>query len=397
MSHTTLVRKAVNTRVSSIDVLRGLVMIIMALDHTRDFLHKNAMFYNPVDLETTTPFLFFTRFITHFCAPSFVFLAGISAYLSGQKKTKQELSIFLLTRGFWLIFLELTILNLAIWFDVTFSTFQLQVMWAIGVSMLVLSAMVFLPKKVILVVGLLLVFGHNALDGISFKAGSSLDLWWSVLHIPKVIPLTGSTKLLIMYPVLPWIGIMALGYCFGEVYHQSFDPEQRRRILLKLSLTALSLFLLLRLLNNFGDAATWSVQATWLFTVMSFLNVTKYPPSLLYTLITLGFGLLFLYVVDGKRYKWTNYLTVYGRVPLFYYLLHFYVIHVISVVSLFLAGTSWIDINFQNGTGGIMPNQGLSLFQTYLIWLVVVLGFYPLCKWYDQFKSSKKSKIWSYL
>ncbi|PSR53290.1 hypothetical protein AHMF7605_06970 [Adhaeribacter arboris] len=397
MSTTTLVRKAVNTRVSSIDVLRGLVMIIMALDHTRDYLHINAMFYNPVDLETTTPFLFFTRFITHFCAPSFVFLSGISAYLSGQKKTRQELSIFLLTRGFWLLFLELSVLNFAFWFDVTFSIIQLQVMWAIGISMLVLSSLIYLPKKVILGIGLILVFGHNALDGITFPAGTLLDFIWSILHQPKLIALTNSTKLIIMYPVLPWIGIMALGYCVGELYRNSFDPEQRRRILLKTGLLALGVFFLLRLVNIYGDSALWSVQATALFTIISFLNVTKYPPSLLYALMTLGVGLLILYAIDGKRSKWTNYLTTYGQVPLFYYVLHFFLIHLISVASLLLAGNSWAQINFQNGTGGIMPNQGLPLFATYLIWLIVVLSFYPMCHWYYSFKSTKKSKIWSYL
>ncbi|MEO6285390.1 MAG: heparan-alpha-glucosaminide N-acetyltransferase domain-containing protein [Dyadobacter sp.] len=386
-----------NPRVSSIDVLRGLVMVLMALDHTREFLHKDALLYQPTDLELTTPELFFTRWITHFCAPAFVFLAGTAAYLSGRKKTPRQLSSFLLTRGLWLIFLEITVINFSFWFDITFMTIELQVIWAIGVSMVVLSGLLVLPKQLILGIGLCIVFGHNLLDSFSITESGLSSLGWLLLHQRQIVPLTAHFQLSVLYPVLPWVGIMALGYCFGELYSHGFRTEQRKKMLFWLGMAALVGFVALRIANGYGDPVRWTMQKKTLYSVMSFLNVSKYPASLSYVLVTLGATLLVLRWLEGKHARGLNFLAVYGRVPLFYYVLHFYLIHLLSVGYLLGTGVPWPEINFQNGLGGVEPGQGLSLEMTYLAWILVVLTFYPLCFLYNRFKSQKRSRIWSYL
>ncbi len=393
----TLPLTAMKTRVSSIDVLRGLVMVIMALDHTRDFLHTDGFFRDPLDLATTTPILYFTRWITHFCAPTFAFLAGTSAFLSGQKKTKRELSTFLLTRGLWLVLLEITIVNFSFWFDVTFSFILLQIIWAIGMSMIILSGIIFLPKRAILIIGLAILFGHNLLDGVSFENRSVQQFLWSLLHQRNFIPVTPHFNLMVAYPVLPWIGIIALGYCFGELYGGSFGREKRKKWLLFLGVGAVVGFVIIRAVNIYGDPSRWSTQPSGLYTMFSFLNTTKYPPSLLYTLMTLGPGMLFLYWIEEKRSWLLDFFRVYGRVPLFYYVTHFYIIHTLAVISLLLSGIPWSAINFQNGTGGTVKGVGLSLGMMYVVWLLVVLSLYPWCKWYAGFKRGQQSRVWSYL
>ncbi len=385
------------TRVGSIDVLRGLVMVLMALDHARGYLHLNALYYQATDLATTTPGLFFTRWITHFCAPTFVFLAGTSAYLSGRKKTLPQLSKFLLTRGLWLLILEITVINFAFWFDITFSTIVFQVIWAIGCSMVVLSGLVWVGPRWVLGLGVAIVIGHNLLDPVTFREGTPAHVVWSVLHQPAVISLWEPVKLWVMYPVLPWIGVMCLGYAFGQVYSEKISAELRKRHLGRLGWGAIAGFLLLRGINTYGDPAAWSVQKEMLFTLMAFVNTTKYPPSLLYLLMTLGPALLLLHALEGKQTKVMRFFRVYGQVPLFYYILHFYVLHTLSVLSLLAAGIAWQVLDFQQHPAGIPPGKGLPLGIVHLLWLLVVLLFYPLCRWYHRFRSRQTSPFWRYL
>jgi uncharacterized membrane protein len=386
------VEAASTVRISTIDVLRGLVMIIMALDHTRDFFHVNAFNYDPTDMATTTPPLFFTRWITHYCAPVFVFLAGTAAYLSGRRKSRRELSTFLFTRGLWLVVLELTVINFSMWFDPTFSFMVLQVIWAIGVSMVVLSGLVYLPWRWLLAIGLGIMAGHNAFDSVTFAEGTSAYYLWTLLHQSRMLSV-GNMTLFALYPVLPWIGVMVTGYCFGRLYSSEVTPEQRKRWLLWLGGGAVVGFIVLRYLNVYGNLTPWEVQKDGLFTFMSFLNTTKYPPSLLYLLMTLGPGLLLLYVFERRPARWMNVVKVYGQVPLFYYILHFFLIHTLSVLSNLV-----IDAQRGAGAGPATPAEyGYSLGGVYVVWLVVVLALYPLCRWYAGFKKSRQSRIWSYL
>ncbi len=283
----------IKKRIQSIDLLRGLVIIVMALDHTRDYFHTDAMVFSPTDLTQTTVPLFFTRWITHFCAPVFMFLAGTSAFLIRQGKTKKELSYFLLTRGLWLVFLELTIVNFGWTFNIHFPFFVLGVIWALGVSMIVLCVLVYLPYSAILGIGILLVGGHNLLDKIHIPGNTFKSFLWSLLHDPtwgkgsdQVI--FKGHSVIVDYSVLPWIGVIALGYCFGYLYKPDVDASTRRKRLLMLGSASVLLFILLRALNVYGDPHPWLTQKSSAFTILSFLKVTKYPPSLQFILLTLG-------------------------------------------------------------------------------------------------------------
>ena len=392
--------KIKSPRIESIDVLRGVVMIIMALDHVRDYFHYGSFFIDPTDLETTTPFLFFTRFITHNCAPVFVFLAGTSAYLYGSKKTKPELFKFLFTRGVWLIFLELVV-NTFIWsFDITYSFLILQVIWAIGFSMICLSFLIFLPKKLILFIGIVLIAGHNVLDDIVMQGTSFKSVVWYILHQQQVIPAGPFPLVGFMYPVIPWIGLMALGYCFGTLYQSGFDPIIRKKWLLGLSFSAAILFFILRGINVYGDLVPWTIQKNTTYTILSFFNVTKYPPSLVYLLITIGPALLFLLIIENIKNKITNFLLVFGRVPLFYYFLHVFVIHVFAIIGILIFGGDWHNMIL---TADVFANAklidyGYSLFVVYMVWIGIILLLYPLCKKYMLYKLNNKQKWWlSYL
>ena len=283
-------------RIESIDVLRGVVMVIMALDHVRDYFHYGAFFVDPTNLETTTPALFFTRFITHYCAPVFVFLAGTSAFLYGRKKTKPELFKFLFSRGIWLIFLEIVVNNLIWTFDFSFSLQIFQVIWAIGFSMICLSFLIYLPKKIILIIGIILIAGHNLLDGFVMQGQSFQDIVWYALHQEQILTFCSNKLILLHYPLIPWIGLMALGYLFGTFYQKDFDVMVRGKWLLIMGFGALILFFVLRGLNVYGDLVPWAIQDTSTKTILSLFNVTKYPPSLLYLCITMGPAFIFLYV-----------------------------------------------------------------------------------------------------
>jgi uncharacterized membrane protein len=383
------------SRVSSIDLLRGIVMIIMALDHTRDFFHADSFYFEPTDLEKTTPILFFTRWITHFCAPVFVFLAGTGAFLSGQRKTKKELSFFLFTRGLWLIFLEIFIVGFGWGFNIRYPFTGLAIIWALGVSMIVLAALIHLPIKVIFAIGILIVFGHNLLDNIHYD-----NFLWAVLHETKVFRLNENHLLRVTYPILPWIGIMALGYCFGVLYRKTVSQETRKKWLLWIGFSAIVLFTVLRYINVYGDPSPWTEQSSAAFTVLSFLNTSKYPPSLIYILMTLGPAMILLAFTENASTRWAKPIIHIGRVPMFYYLLHIYLIHLVAMLAAEFSGYDWRDMIFERRAwlDPQLKGYGFSLFTTYLVWIGIVLFLYPLCKRYDKYKTNHKEKWWlSYL
>lgn len=380
--------------------MRGLVMVIMALDHARDFFYVGGYATDPTNLTATTPALFFTRWITHFCAPTFVFLAGTSIFLNLQKKTKKEMSGFLLSRGLWLIVLELVVVRFAIVFNFYYDVIFFQVIWVIGASMVCMAGLIHLHYKTILIIGLLIVFGHNITDAFRLQPGDSLFAVWTVLRQSGFVPLTESNTLFVIYPLVPWLGIMVLGFGLGKLYTGEYTKEDRRKLLLVLGSSAIALFVILRFINIYGDPAPWSVQENGVFTLLSFINTTKYPVSLLYTLITLGPVLIILALMEGINASILKPLNVFGRVPMFYYVLHFSLIHLISLL-LFMNKTgkslSEIDFHFSQSFGGITTEGGYSLGITYLLWFAVVIFLYPICAWYNRYKSTHRHWWLSYI
>ena len=386
-------------RVQSIDILRGIVMVIMALDHVRDFFFRadvgnaSAVATDPTNMATTTPALFFTRWITHFCAPVFVFLSGTSAFLVGQKKSKAALSAFLITRGFWLVFVELFIITLGWTFDPLYHLFILQVIWAIGVSMIILGLVVYLPVQVVMLLGGIIVVGHNLLDkypawAAELKGSTFTDLAYFGQF--SIHPLAAHRAFIIVYSFLPWTGIMMLGYGFGRVYSSSFSEERRRKLLLMMGLILILLFLVLRYTNIYGDPLPWSRQARGpVFTFLSFLNANKYPPSLIFVLMTLGPAMVLLAYLEKVRNRFSAIMNVYGRVPMFYYIIHFFIIHSLLVILFFVTGHGSKDIVSPNNPFLFRPSDlGFGLPGVYMVWLFVVIVLYPLCKRYDRYKST---------
>lgn len=387
-------------RINSVDLLRGLIMVIMALDHTRDFFHSTAWNRNPLDLSITTPYLFFTRWITHFCAPTFVFLSGVSIYLQSFRKTKKELSAFLIKRGLWLILLELTLVNFSFSFDIYFTTITLQVIWAIGISMFILGLIIRLPYQALLVIGLVIVFGHNLMDYVEQRPNQQLPFVWDLIHRASFHPVGKSHFIGILYPFLPWTGVMILGYCCGKLFSKDVDPTYRRKMLVGLGLMIIGFFIIVRATNIYGDPAKWSTRNNFLFSILSFINTTKYPPSLLFLCMTIGPGLIFLALTEGIQNRLTRIITVYGRVPLFYFVVHFYILHTVSMLLFFTRGhTLQEGLNAPKGfpVNFIIPGDGYRLTIVYLIWIGIVLVMYPLCKWYGDYKASKKKWWLSYL
>jgi uncharacterized membrane protein len=385
------------SRVQSIDLLRGVVIIIMALDHVRDYFHAAHFLFNPTDITQTSPALFFTRWITHFCAPAFVFLAGTSAFFVGQRRSKKEITRFLLTRGLWLMFLEVTVVNFAWFFNPEFPFFRLSVIWALGVSMIALSVLIHLPKKVILAAGLIILFGHNLLDNIHVEGNSFKAFLWAEIHEQKHFTFLGRI-IRTGYPVLAWIGIMALGYCFGELYKKEVKPGIRKKSLLIIGISAMLLFIVIRAVNVYGDPSPWSAYNEPQITLISFLNLTKYPPSLLYTLMTLGPALIFLTLAEKPLGKIGNAITRFGRVPMFFYILHIYLIHALAMLAISFTGRSWKDMIMVGHENPHLKGYGFSLWVVYLVWAIVIIALYPLCKWYDRYKQNHKEKWWlSYL
>ncbi len=380
-------------RVSSIDFLRGLVMIIMALDHVRDLVHITATAQNPLDFATTTPSLFMTRWITHLCAPTFVFLSGTSAYLSFKNQNNlEENRRFLLTRGIWLIFLNFTVVNFGIFFDVKFSVLFSQVIAAIGFGQIILAMMLKIQPRTVGLIGLAIIFGHNLFQNVSFEQSSTLNVIWSVLMKVNFYQITPNFAYLTAYPYIPWTGIMLAGFGFGTFFN--LPEDKRQQLFLKIGLGALALFIVLRAFNLYGDPNPWSVQQNYVFTFLSFINVTKQAPSLLYVLITLGISMLLLSVFEKVKNKFTDVISVYGKVPLFYYLLHWYLIHIVAIGIFLSQGYSFSALQFSGFNFGHPQNGGLELLATYLAWIGIVVTLYPVCHWFWQYKSQNKDKVW---
>lgn len=388
-------------RVASIDLLRGIVMVLMALDHVRDYFNADNFLFEPNDMAKTNVAIFFTRWITHFSAPVFMFLAGTSAFLVGERKTKKQLSFFLLTRGLWLIVLELTLINLAWSFNPHFPMLRLQVIWALGLCMVFLSVIIYLPKQIILITGLAILFFHNMLDNIHATGNTFADFLWAELHERKRF-IFGRLTVATGYPFLSWLGIMCLGYCFGQLYAKGTEVAKRKKYLLAIGIAATLLFVVMRSINIYGDKEPWQVQHSFSMTVCSFLNPTKYPPSLLYTLMTLGPAIIFLALAEKPLGWFGKQILHIGRVPLFFYILHLYLIHLLATIALVLSGREWTEfilpLNANSKDAPWLAGYGFSLWATYLWWVLIVLMLYPLCKWYDQYKQTHKEKWWlSYL
>jgi uncharacterized membrane protein len=383
-------------RISSIDVVRGIVMVIMALDHVRDFFHADATVFDPTDMIKTHPILFFTRWVTHFCAPTFVFLSGVSARLGLQRKTKNELALYLLTRGAWLIIVEQTLFRFGFSFSLQYDLLIFLVLWAIGGSMIILAALVYLQPRMVLIIGLILIFGHNAFDSIQLTPGdTAYGVWVFLMQNGFVPPAT-----VVPYALIPWLGILLAGYGTGTLYTREFDSQQRRKILLKTGIAALALFVVIRAINIYGDLAPWAVQKNTIFTIMSFMNITKYPVSLLFTLVTLGPVLIVLSWLEKSSSKILERVSVFGRVPLFYYIGHFTLIHTVALVLyLIISGTSFSQLNFSlmQTQGGIPRGFGYTLEWAYVAWIGTVLIMFPLCTWYDRYKRTHQSWWLSYL
>lgn len=370
-------------------------MIIMALDHTRDFFHSGAFTGDPLDLKTTTPLLFVTRWITHFCAPVFVFLSGISAYLQRPRKTRSALSRFLITRGIWLIAAELLIITFGITFSLGYHLLILQVIWAIGISMVLLGLLIWLPFPAILALGMAIVFGHNLLDGWEAGHKSGFPFWYDLLHRSAVHPITPDRSLMIVYPFLPWTGLMVLGYCAGRIF--SLTAAERKKYLMLAGVIVTALFLVLRGWNIYGDPVPWTAQSSFLDSVFAFVDTRKYPPSLLYLCMTIGPSLIVLSLLEGVRNRLSEGVSVYGRVPFFYYILHFYLIHAVSATFYFLRGHSYSEGAESVPFRFISAGEGYGLGVVYLVWVFIVLSLFPLCKWYSRYKLEKKRWWTSYL
>jgi len=392
-------------RLAGIDLLRGLVMVIMLLDHTRDYVHEDVYTNDPLDPATSTPWLYVTRWITHLCAPTFVLLAGTSTGIQALRGvSRPALTRFLWTRGLWLVCLELTVVRLLVWFNWDLSLLaQLQVIWAIGCSMLVLSVLIRLPMGAVGAIGLVLVAGHNLLDHVQVPTWQGPDsptptlvqALWIVLHQGGYFPVGSWPSPIVwaMYPVLPWLGVMALGYAFARLFE--LEPSRRRRTLIALGLSMFALFFVLRLGHLYGDPIAWSAKATATQTVMSFMNVQKYGPSLQYVLVTLAPGLLLLAWLEGRSltHGVARALVTFGRVPMFFYLLQWATAHLAGILVSVCLGKP-IQIHFLNGAQlfalDSMPALGGPLWMVYVCWALGTLLLYFPCRWYAGVKSRRK-------
>jgi uncharacterized membrane protein len=374
-------------RLQSIDLLRGLVIALMVLDHTRDyFMSKHVQ---PLDLAHTTTALYFTRWITHYCAPSFVFLAGVSAQRMSERMSRAALSRLLSTRGLWLVLLEFTVVNFAWNFNVSYTLgLIMQVIWAIGMSMCALSALVWLPRWAIAALAALLIVGHNLLDPIQPEQFGAWAPLWQIIHVEGEAPFG-----IVLYPLVPWIGVMALGFVLGPLF--DLPAPQRRSQLLRLGLGMCAAFVLLRLVNGYGEPRPWSPQANAWFTVLSFLDVTKYPPSLAYVLMTLGPALLLLAWFERLRGPLVDAIETFGRVPLFAYVLHLMLVHLAAGLTALALGTGSVVLTH---IFLFYPDDwGFGLGVVYLVWLVVLTLMVPLCRWFAAVKRRRTDWWLSYL
>jgi uncharacterized membrane protein len=392
------------TRVTAVDVLRGLVMVLMPLDHTREFFTNFRG--NPLDPQHTTLLLYLTRWMTHLCAPVFVFLAGTSIFFQQQRKTKAELTSLLLSRGLWLIVVELTLVHLVFNFHWQWNVQLLEVIWVIGASMMLMAVLIHAGVRGNLIFGACLILGHNAFDRVMPARFGSMGWLWSILHVPGSItgPPVHAPIVIVAYPLVPWVGVMALGYAFGSVCLS--DSLQRRRFDLRAGLVLLAAFVVLRWSNVYGDPSRWSSQPIEWRTLLSFFNVQKYPPSLLFLLAILGIAALVMASIEFaesrsvlKRTR--SVLQVYGRVPFFYFLLHIAIVHLLALVVSAMSGGDWRWWIAGIPHGGVLTGRpagyGYGLGVIWCMWPLVVLACYPACKWYADLKMRSRHPVFSYL
>ena len=379
-------------RLLSIDVLRGLVMALMVLDHARDFFTISGQ--NVRDVHDTAFFL--TRWITHFCAPVFMMLAGVSAYLYGSNgRTKEELRNFLITRGLWLIFIEFTIVRLAWTFSFDISFFIVQVIFALGASMLFLAGFIYLPRKVLFLLSVGLIAGHNLFDTVKAVDFGNFAILWNLLHQPGFVEYDKHFQIWILYPIVPWIGVMAIGYLMGPIF--KFEREKRLTILIYTGATLTIFFFVFRYLNLYGDPNPWIQYDTLTATALSFLNTEKYPPSLLFLAMTLGPALLILALIDGAHGRFAKALATIGLIPFLFYILHIYAIHCMAILYTKITGgsTDWLF--------AIPPLDkpeafhSMRLVELYVAWIIILLLIYPICKLYAKIKRTHSGWWWSYL
>jgi uncharacterized membrane protein len=383
-------------RIYSIDIMRGFVMILMTLDHTRDLLHVTSITQQPTDLSTTTPLLFLTRWITHLCAPTFVFLSGTSAYLSYKSKANpRESRRHLWTRGLWLIFLDLTLVNFGVWFDVHFQVFLFDVLSAIGVGFIILSLLLNARATTIGLLGLAIIFLHNLFPLIPLPETSLFKIILMPFFGPGAFPLGGGTTFVMGYPPVPWLGIMLVGFAAGRLFEE--PQAHRKKMFRNIGLASLFLFVCIRFIDSYGDPLPWQAQQSGLRTFLSFINVTKYPPSLLFCLVNLGIMFVILFFIEGLQNRLTQIATVFGKVPLFFFLIHWYIIHPIMFVVVFLQGFKASDLVFGFNFGRPQAS-GVGLSTIYVLWLIVLILLYPICRWYGKYKETHKAHKWlSYL
>jgi len=378
-------------RIHSIDIVRGLIMIIMTLDHTRDFLHFPGQ--SPLDMQTTTVILFFTRWVTHFCAPTFVFLSGVSAYLAGQRRTKKELSVFLFKRGLWLILSDMLIISLLFSFDLQYHMLILEVLWATGFGMIILALLLRAPVKVIGAVAIIIMFGHNLLDYIQLPQTGMPGAFTRLFLLARgaFIPLSAGRAIIVLYAVLPWTGALLLGYAFGTLYKTVYDAKKRQRILRIAGISAIMLFIVIRLINRYGDPSPWAIQRNAAHTLLSFLNATKQSPSLLFMLMTLGPVMLLLSFTEKAGNLAAEFCRVYGNVPYFYFIVHLSVLRAVNIILALVSGlpmkSDGSPIVWQ------IKGFGIPLWEVYLLWAGVVLLLYFPSRWYGNFKRTH-SRWW---
>ena len=377
-------------RVAAIDVVRGLAVVLMALDHSRDY--TTALRFQPEDLSQTSLAVFLTRWVTHVCAPTFVLLAGVGIGLASRRQAPVALRRFLVTRGLWLLVLELVVTPIGWQFGFEPLPAFALVLWALGWSMIVMAALVGLPRPALAVLGAVVIAGHNLADGVRPEAFGALAWLWHVLHVPGFLWPGG---IFIGYPLLPWLGVMMLGVAAAELW--TWEGERRRRLLVTAGATSLVLFALLRAMNGYGNPAPWRPQASMALTVVSFLNVLKYPPSLQFLLMTLGLTALVLAAAERGRGAIARVLAAYGRVPLFFYVAHIFVVHAVAVLVAFAQSGEWRRIQVVTHPEAIPPWFGLSLPGVYVAWACVVTALYVPCRAVDHCKSTRAAWWWRYL
>lgn len=372
-------------RIVSIDALRGLVILLMLVDHTREFFFRHVPISDPLDVEATTPALFFTRLSAHLCAPVFVLLAGVGAWLhAAPRGGARAASDFLWKRGLFLVVLELTVVSFAWSFELLPDRFFLQVIWAIGMSMLALAALAHLPRGWLIAVGLALVLGHNLLDGVHVAPGGPLHVLWAVLHERTLLPLPWGGDVRTSYPLLPWVGVIALGYGIGPWFARGVEPAWRQRTLVVSGAVALLGFVALRAVNVYGDPTPWQAGGDGLHTVMGFLNLTKYPPSADFLLLTLGVGALLLAAFEKLPVRTMAVLAVFGSVPMFFYLLHLYLLHAINRIAASATGAEGL---------ATLPDVA----SLWLVAAVVAVPCWFACRWFGGVKRASGAWWMRYL